>query len=165
MKFFSFIGIALLFCACETAVKSEPGPQPETADIANPEEIDSVKLLIEHSFQDIWSDLDTARIRTHHTDDFILLEAGMVWNNDSIVNYLLGEQKRMMEGQYRRENRFEFVKSVQRQNTIWVAYQNYGTWNKGVDTLGTAHWLESAIAVKEKGQWKLQQLHSTPVQE
>ena len=89
----------------------------------------------------------------------------MVWNNDSIVNYLLEEQERMSQGQYRRENRFEFVKAVQTPQTIWVAYQNYGTWIKGADTLQTAHWLESAIAVKEKGQWKLQQLHSTPVQD
>jgi hypothetical protein len=163
MKYFIFLGIALLLYACETAVKADPDPQIDAVESENPADIGSVEHLIEQSFQDIWSDLDTARIRTHHTEDFILLENGMVWNNDSIVNYLLGEQQRMLEGQYRRENRFQFVKSVQRQNTIWVAYQNYGTWIRGVDTLGKAHWLESAIAVKEKGQWKLQQLHSTRV--
>lgn len=162
MRLLALLGIALLFCSCETPGK-DAEPRIKSAEAYKSADIDSVKRLIEHSFQDIWSDLDTASIRTHHTKDFILLEAGMVWNNDSIVNYLLGEQKRMMEGQYRRENRFDFLKSVQRQNTIWVAYQNYGTWIKGVDTLGTAHWLESAIAVKEKGQWRLQQLHSTPV--
>jgi hypothetical protein len=163
MKYFMLPGIALLLCACEPTVKADPVPQINTAEIENPADTDSVEHLIELSFEDIWSDLDTARIRTHHTEDFILLENGVVWNNDSIVNYLVGEQKRMIEGQYRRENRFDFVRSVQRGNTIWVAYQNNGTWIKGPDTLFRAHWLESAIAVKEKGQWKLQQLHSTRV--
>ncbi|WP_289724915.1 hypothetical protein [Robiginitalea aurantiaca] len=164
MKFLPTLLIAILFSACETGTKAESQPQDEIAAIANPSEIDSVKRLIESSFEGIWSELDTSRIKTFHTEDFILLEAGMVWNNDSIANYLLDEQKRMLEGKYQRLNRFKYVKAVQSPGNIWVAYQNYGTWVQGSDTLGTAQWLESAIAVKENGQWKLQQLHSTPIQ-
>ena len=162
MKYFSLLGAALLlFCACETVVKTKQVPEAGTVETENPEDIDAVKQLIEGSFQEIWSDLDTARIRAYHTDDFILLEQGLVWNNDSVARYLLDEQKRMEEGQYRRLNRFDYVRSVQRENTIWVAYKNYGTWVKGSDTLGTAQWLESAIATREKNGWKIEQLHST----
>lgn len=156
------LGIALLlFCACESTVKTKHVPEAGMAETENPEDIDAVKQLIEGSFQEIWSDLDTARIRSYHTDDFILLEQGLVWNNDSIARYLLDEQKRMEEGQYQRLNRFDYVRSVQRENTIWVAYKNYGTWVKESDTLGTAQWLESAIATKENNGWKIEQLHST----
>jgi len=165
MKFLPLLGIALLFCSCQTSVKEDLQSENESALSESQADIDSVKHLIEGSFQEIWSDLDTARIRAYHTDDFILLEQGLVWNNDSIARYLLGEQKRMEEGQYQRLNRFDYVRSVQSQNTIWVAYRNYGTWVKGSDTLGTAQWLESAIATRENNQWKLQQLHSTRMEQ
>ena len=161
MKFLPLLGIALLFWSCQTSVKEDLQSENESELSESQADIDSVKHLIEGSFQEIWSDLDTARIRAYHTDDFILLEQGLVWNNDSIAKYLLGEQKRMEEGQYQRLNRFDYVRSVQSQNTIWVAYKNYGTWVKGSDTLGTAQWLESAIATRENNQWKIQQLHST----
>ena len=165
MKFLPLLGIALFFCSCQTSVKEDLQSENESALSESQADIDSVKHLIEGSFQEIWSDLDTARIRAYHTDDFILLEQGLVWNNDSIARYLLGEQKRMEEGQYQRLNRFDYVRSVQSQNTIWVAYRNYGTWVKGSDTLGTAQWLESAIATRENNQWKLQQLHSTRMEQ
>jgi len=64
---------------------------------------------------------------------------------------------------YKRLNKFDFLKSVHNQNTIWIAYDNYGTWVKGIDTLGSVHCLESVISKKENGRWKLQQLHSTTV--
>ena len=161
MKFTFFLVTVLLFCSCQTGGKEglKPLDKPVTSD--SQADIDTVKHLIEGSFQEIWSDLDTTRIRAYHTDDFILLEQGLVWNNDSIARYLRDEQKRMEEGQYQRLNRFEYVKTVQRENTIWVAYKNYGTWVKGSDTLGTAQWLESAIAIRENNGWKIQQLHST----
>ncbi|MGA9237938.1 nuclear transport factor 2 family protein [Robiginitalea sp.] len=161
MKFTFFLASALLFCSCQTGGKEDLPPENKPALTESQADIDSVKHLIEGSFQEIWSDLDTARIRAYHTDDFILLEQGLVWNNDSVSRYLLDEQVRMEEGQYQRLNRFDYVKSVQRQNTIWVAYKNYGTWVKGSDTLGTVQWLESAIAIRENNGWKIQQLHST----
>lgn len=161
MKFIFFLASALLFCSCQTGGKEDLPPENKPALTESQADIDSVKHLIEGSFQEIWSDLDTARIRAYHTDDFILLEQGLVWNNDSVSRYLLDEQVRMEEGQYQRLNRFDYVKSVQRQNTIWVAYKNYGTWVKGSDTLGTVQWLESAIAIRENNGWKIQQLHST----
>jgi len=161
MKFTFFLATVLLFCSCQTGGKEGLKPLDKPVPSDSQADIDTVKHLIEGSFQEIWSDLDTTRIPAYHTDDFILLEQGLVWNNDSIARYLRDEQKRMEEGQYQRLNRFEYVKTVQRENTIWVAYKNYGTWVKGSDTLGTAQWLESAIAIRENNGWKIQQLHST----
>lgn len=143
----------------------EPAPVQDT-EITNTQaraDIDAVKSLITGSFEDIWSGLDTSKITQYHTDDFILLENGIVWNNDSIRNYMNRERLDMEQEGYQRLNRFEFIKSVHNESSIWLAYDNYGTWVKEADTLGTAHWLESAVAIKKEGEWILEQLHSTRV--
>ena len=157
----ALICFAVVACnetATETAVQNT---QPDDALMQS--QIDSVKNLVIQSFENIWSDLDVAKIPEHHTSDFLLLENGVLWSNDSVAYYLNKERARMEEQQYQRLNRFEFHKSVHNQTSIWVAYDNYGTWVKGQDTIGAAHWLESAVAVKDGGKWKLEQLHSTRV--
>lgn len=126
-------------------------------------DLNQVKNLITQSFEDIWSNLDSTKIAEYHTDDFMVLENGIVWNNDSVKSYLNRERKEVEIHKYKRLNKLDFLKSVHNQTSIWIAYDNYGTWVKGTDTLGTVHWLESVIAVKDQDQWKLQQLHSTTV--
>lgn len=149
----------IISCNQKTQIEEEKAG----VEIAIDEEIDSVKTLVRTSFEEIWSNLDSTKIEKYHTADFLLLENGIVWNNDSVRNYLTKERKEMEQQQYKRLNRLEFLKSVHNQNTIWIAYDNYGTWVKGTDTLGTVHWLESAIAIKDGNNWKLQQLHSTRI--
>lgn len=138
-------------------------PDKSTSITAIEADTNEVRNLIINSFDDIWSGLDTNKISQYHTDDFILLENGIVWNNDSIRNYLNQTRPIRDEKGYQRLNLFDFIKTVHRDNSIWVAYNNYGTWVKGKDTLRRAHWLESAVAIKKDGQWKLEQLHSTRV--
>lgn len=48
----------------------------------------SIKNLVVESFDEIWSKLDSKNIDKYYTKDFLLLENGEVWNNDSIKNYL-----------------------------------------------------------------------------
>ena len=120
-----------------------------------------MKSIISNSFQDIWSDLDHTKISKYHSKDFVLLENGAIWNNDSIQNYTMKEK--LSKPNYVRLNRFDFVRSEHKQNSIWIAYHNYAAFVKGKDTLAKAHWLESVVAVKENNKWKLQLLHSTPV--
>ena len=140
---------------------SDTNENIETTELQKQSDIDSVKSLISNSFQDIWSDLDSTKVSKYYTTDFMLLENGVVWNNDSIHNYIAKKQANNQK--YRRLNRFDFVKSVHNQNTIWIAYNNYAAFVQEKDTLGTAHWLESVVAIKENDKWKLQQLHSTIV--
>ena len=47
-----------------------------------------IKDLIIKSFDEIWSELNSKNIHKYYTKDFLLLENGEVWNNDSISNYL-----------------------------------------------------------------------------
>lgn len=159
---FACICSGLLACSESSGPVEQQASQIDSLQIQ--QDVDKVKSLVMQSFEDIWSDLDTQKIGAHHTRDFMLLENGVVWNNDSVAHYLIRERERMEAQQYQRLNQFEFLKAEHHKHSIWVAYHNYGTWVKGQDTLGTAHWLESAIAVKDEGRWRLQQLHSTRVQ-
>ena len=47
-----------------------------------------IKNLVIESFDEIWSKLNSKNIDKYYTKDFLLLENGEVWNNDSITNYL-----------------------------------------------------------------------------
>ena len=124
---------------------------------------DLVKQLIQDVFDGIWSDLDSTKLAMYHTEDFVILENGEIWTNDSIANYQNKQLKR--ENRAKRNNRFEFVKVEKTKNIIWLAYQNYATWTSEGEIVGKAHWLESAVAVKIKGKWKLKMMHSTYVKD
>ncbi len=120
-----------------------------------------VKKVIIGSFDDIWSNLDSIKIKKYHTDDFLLLEHGEVWTNATIKNY----QKKALQASEipKRINRFEFIEVKISGNTAWLAYHNYATFSIENKVVGNAHWLESATAIKTKSGWKLQMLHSTRI--
>lgn len=149
--------------SCETKINSETKKNVQLTETQKQADIDSVKSLVSSSFQDIFSNLDSTAVSKYYTTDFILLENGAVWNNDSILHYTT--KNPMKKQGVRRLNRFEYVKSVHNKNSIWLAYDNYAAFVKEKDTLGQAHWMESVIAVREDNIWKLQQLHSTIVRE
>jgi len=127
------------------------------------QEQEIAKRLVIGAFEEIWSNLDSTMIKHYHTKDFLLLEHGELWNNDTIRNY----QKRTLERtiQSKRKNKFDFIAVEKSGNSIWLAYHNYATWTIDGKVTGKAHWLESAVAIKTKDGWKLQMLHSTRIQE
>ncbi|PKG53489.1 DUF4440 domain-containing protein [Olleya sp. 1-3] len=163
MKRFLIVLVICAFYSCNNKISPDSINYIELNEFQKQADIDSVKGLISKSFQDIWSDLDSTKIKKHHTTDYFLLENGVVWNNDSISNFMIRARIRDAKQQSLRINRFDFLKTVHNKSTIWIAYDNFGTWIKENDTLNTAHWLESAVAKKEGGKWKIQQLHSTYV--
>lgn len=149
MKYISIIALFLLFPPICFA-QSQSAADKEAA-----------KQLVIDSFEDIWSDLDAEKIPLYHTEDFIILEQGVVWNNDSIRNYQAME---LASGRnLKRHNKFDFVKVEEQGDAIWLAYHNYATWTKDSKVVGNAHWLESAVAVKTEEGWRLQMMHSTGV--
>ena len=160
-KTFILVLIFNSIISCDLTTKKVA--ESEVNNFSDTEEIEEVKKLIIDSFDDIWSDLDSTKIAKYYTDDFMLLENGIVWNSDSVKTYLNREHKEVEIQKYNRFNKFDFLKSVHNQTSIWIAYNNYGTWVKGTDTLGTVHWLESVIAINDQEKWKIQQLHSTTV--
>ena len=120
-----------------------------------------IKNLILESFDGIWSKLDAKNIDKYYTKDFLLLENGEVWNNDSIANYL---NKAILDVPIpKRINTIEIIEIKIANKTAWVAYQNYATFSNENEILRKAHWLESATAILTEQGWKLEMLHSTPV--
>lgn len=120
-----------------------------------------VKKVIIGSFDEIWSKLSPENIVHYYTTDFLLLENGEVWNNDTIRKYL--NTARKDEVISKRVNNFDFIEVVVAGNFSWVAYHNYATFTIKNQIVRKAHWLESAVAIKTKNGWKLQMLHSTRI--
>ncbi len=130
--------------------------------ITNSSDTEKAKALIQGSFDDLWSDFDTTKINLYHTDNFILLEHGEIWTNDTIQNYMVRSLKSNQKA--KRINTIDFISVEQRGDIIWLAYHNYAKWIVDGKENGKMHWLESAVAIKTDQGWRLTMLHSTRVQ-
>lgn len=120
-----------------------------------------IKNLVIESFDEIWSKLSSKNIDTYYTKDFLLLENGEVWTNDSIAKYL---NKAILEKPNpTRINTIEIIEIKVANKTAWVAYHNYATFSNDTKIVYKAHWLESATAILTDKGWKLEMLHSTPI--
>lgn len=120
-----------------------------------------IKNLIVNSFDDIWSNLNAESIEKYYTKDFLLLEHGEIWNNDTISNYL--NKAKLKLPKLKRTNTIEVIDVKINGKTAWIAYHNYALFTSNNETVRKAHWLESATAVLTKEGWKLDMLHSTRV--
>lgn len=126
----------------------------------NTKDFKAVEQVVQGVFDDVWSDKKAELLSKYHTDDFILLEHGEVWTNDTIANWC--ERAKLRDDGMIRINSFDFFKSKKEGNRIWMAYHNYATLKR--DTLERkAQWLESIVAVKKDSVWKLELMHSTRV--
>lgn len=143
----------LSFCACQF-----PGPAKQQESIT-PEEEQIAKDLIQGAFDDLWAGLDSTKISDYHTDDFVILEQGEVWDNDRIKAY--------MRRQYtdterpKRTNRMDYISIDKYGESIQVAYYNYAEFTRADTLAGKARWLESALAVLTEEGWRLKMMHST----
>lgn len=120
-----------------------------------------IKELIMKSFDEIWSELNAKNIDKYYTKDFLLLEHGEVWNNDTIANYL--DKAKLRKPIPKRENKIEIVEIKVSNGMAWIAYHNYATFSTDNAIIRKAHWLESATAISTPNGWKLQMLHSTRI--
>jgi hypothetical protein len=132
-------------------------------------EEERVMMCISNSFDDIFSRHDTSTIKKYYTSDFILLENGVTWNNDSVRNYMVttaAKWKKFRDEKHTisRVNRFQFVDFAIYSSVATVAYHNYGTFKRDQKQF-EVHWLESAVLVKYPEGWKIRSLHSTKVEE
>jgi len=133
---------------------------PTSTNNDDTQDFKAVEHLIQNIFDDIWSAKKAELLTKYHTDDFILLEHGEVWTNDTIANWC-GRAKKRDQG-IKRINRFDFFEAKREGNRIWMAYHNYATIKK--DTLERKlQWLESIVAIKKDSIWKLEMMHSTRV--
>ncbi|MHC1774900.1 MAG: hypothetical protein AB9834_05740 [Lentimicrobium sp.] len=129
--------------------------------VSNETDKTRIKNLVIESFDEIWSELNSENIDKYYTKDFLLLENGEVWNNDSITNYL--DNAVLKKPIPDRVNSIEFIEIKIADSMAWVAYQNYATFSIENKIIRKAHWLESATAILTENGWKLEMLHSTRI--
>jgi len=155
-KIIAPICILLLGICCAPVSSPEP---PITPPIDQAALAKISQQLIIDSFDELFSNLDSTKIRDYYTEDFLLLENGLIWNNDSIVDY----QRKSLPNPQRavRLNNFEFISTKVYEESVWMAYHNTATFWQGEEQVGEAYWLESAVAVPTKEGWRLEMLHST----
>lgn len=146
--------LILLLSAC-----SAPNNEKESA--LTKEEVQIAKELIQGSFDKIWGGVDSTEIVNYHTDDFIILEHGEVWDNDRIKVYIRSQHQR--ENRPLRKNRMEYISIEKYGASIQMAYHNYAEFYRADTLVSERQWLESALAVKTSKGWRLKMMHSTRV--
>ncbi|WP_422359374.1 DUF4440 domain-containing protein [Reichenbachiella sp.] len=144
--------IILLAIPFLTKAQTQPSKEEETA----------VQQLVIDTFQSLLSDYDSTKMDTYLTPDFILLEHGEVWNNDTIQYYITKALQN--SDRATRTNRFEFIKMEKSGDMIWAGYKNWAVWTKDHEIVHKMHWLESVVAVKVGEIWKLKMMHSTRIE-
>lgn len=142
----------LFFLACK------PVQQDSVAPITA-QETEIAKALIQGAFDDLWAGVDSTKINTYHTDDFIILEQGEIWDNDRIKKYMVRQLQN--ENRPKRTNKMDYISIEKYGPSMQIAYYNHATFTQADTLAGTARWLESALAVETEQGWRLKMMHST----
>lgn len=150
MKYSIILTLILLSC--------QPAKQVDTSTLT-PDEEQIAKDLIQGAFDDLWAGVDSTKILDYHTEDFVILEQGEVWDNDRIKEYMRSQLAR--ENRAKRTNRMDFISIEKYGESMQIAYYNYADFTQADTLVGNARWLESALAVKTDDGWKLKMMHST----
>jgi hypothetical protein len=153
MRYTILLFVLLSACQSPSNTEKEQALTPEEEAIA--------KELIQGSFDKIWGGVDSLEIANYHTDDFIILEHGEVWDNDRIKTYIRGQLER--ENRPLRINKMEYISIEKYGASIQMAYHNYAEFVRADTLVAKRQWLESALAVKTEEGWRLKMMHSTRV--
>ena len=109
-------------------------------------------------FFDALSVANIPLMKAEVSDDFMLLENGEIWTIDTLANKI---SRPKPEG-YLRQNSFDFLSTKIDRNRAYVYYKNKAEISSKTRN-ATIKWLESAILRKEKGRWRMEFMHSTPM--
>ncbi|MGB6268996.1 MAG: nuclear transport factor 2 family protein [Olleya sp.] len=155
----SILKIILVFAILLASCKNEKTDLKDIAQL-DAEVFKQVEQVVQGVFDDVWAEKKEDVILKYQTKDFVLLEHGEVWTNDTITNWC--KRAKLRDDGAKRINNFDFFKAKKEGNRVWMAYHNYATFKK--DTIvGKYKWLESVVAVKQGDVWKLEMMHSTRV--
>jgi hypothetical protein len=143
--------LLLLMAACGNKTSQKPVESDEQA-------INAVEEVVQKLFDEVWAGYDETAVTKYQTADFLLLEHGKVWNNDTIINWCKSAKAHNQGMQ--RVNTFKRIDARKSADKLWLAYHNYGSFKQDTLTFERA-WLESVVAVKQDSVWKLELMHST----
>jgi len=88
MKYFLFIFLFAGFFACAPKLSTSTNALIST----NEEQI--MKDLVQGVFDDIWGGMDSTELLNYHTEDFIILEHGEVWDNTRLKSWMADRLKK-----------------------------------------------------------------------
>lgn len=154
MKTYRFLTILMLVATLASCKHNALEKQTETDEQA----IAAVEKVVQKLFDEVWAGYDENAVTKYQTDDFLLLEHGEVWNNDTIINWCKNAKLRNQGTQ--RVNSFKRIDARRNGDKLWLAYHNYGHFKQDTIAFKRA-WLESVVAVKQDSVWKLELMHST----
>lgn len=124
-------------------------------------EKDSIKNLILGCFDEVWGEMDSTKIPFYHTEDFVILEHGEIWDNDRIRSWMKG---RLENGSpAKRLNSMNYLTMEKYGDAIYATYNNYAKFMRGDSLVAEGEWLESAVAINTDEGWRLKHMHSTRV--
>ncbi len=115
--------------------------------------------LVQGAFDDLWGGVDSTKIASYHTEDFIILEQGEIWDNDRIKEYM--RKQLSQENRPLRINKMDYISIEKYGESMQIAYYNDAEFMQADSLVGNARWLESAVAVKTDAGWRLKMMHST----
>ena len=121
-----------------------------------PEKVEVQQVITR--FFDALSVANIPQMKAEVLDGFILLENGEIWTIDTLANKI---SRPKPEG-YLRRNSFDFLETKIDKNRAWIYYKNKAEITSKTRN-ATIKWLESAILRKEKGRWRMELMHSTPM--
>ena len=121
-----------------------------------PEKVEVQQVITR--FFDALSVTNIPQMKAEVSDGFILLENGEIWTIDTLANKI---SRPKPEG-YLRQNSFDFIETKVEKNRAYVYYKNKAEITSKTRN-ATVKWLESAILRKEKGRWRMEFMHSTPM--
>ena len=119
----------------------------------------TVQSIIRGAFEAI-SIPDMESVRSYCMPDLKILESGKIWNLDSLA---LRVNAVKAAGNLKRVNKIDFLDTRINGNVAWTYYNNEAIFTTG-DRTFSVKWLESAVLVREKGEWKISLLHSTTLE-
>lgn len=144
--------LLLLFLACEA-----PKNLAETPITLKEKQI--AKDLIQGAFDNLWGGCDSTKILDYHTDDFVILEHGEIWDNNRIKKFMRGQLEK--KDRPTRINKMDYISIEKYGPSLQIAYHNYADFVTGDTIQFKGRWLESALAVPTEKGWRLKMMHST----
>lgn len=109
-------------------------------------------------FFDALTEASIPKIQETITEDFLLLEDGVVWNTDTLrVKFAIARP-----ADYQRLNSFDFFNTVVKGNVAWTNYENTAVVTRNQKQT-TIRWLKSAMLEKTRKGWRIRVLHSTVI--
>ena len=153
MKYLLFVLLFLFFSCQPSSLEQHEKITAAETQIA--------KNLIQGAFDDLWGGVDSTKISKYHTDDFIILEHGEIWDNDRIKIFMSGQLKK--PNRPLRINKMDYISIEKYGPSIQIAYNNEAVFMSADTLVGKGYWLESALAVPTADGWRLKMMHSTRV--